>query len=76
MVAVVSSVKKLKMNTEDMLVDLLNEKGMTNEQAIRNINEQLGSYASKLAEEILQKWNENDFPIGLSVTPFNKNITQ
>jgi len=52
MVAVVSSVKKLKMNTEDMLVDLLNEKGMTNEQAIRNINEQLGSYASKLAEEI------------------------
>lgn len=60
MVAVISSVKKLKMNTEDMLVDLLNEKGMTNEQAIRNINEQLGSYASKLAEEILQKWNEND----------------
>tara|TARA_R100001510_G_scaffold28148_1_gene24866 strand:- start:8858 stop:9085 length:228 start_codon:yes stop_codon:yes gene_type:complete len=72
---VISSVKKLQMDTEDMLVDLLNEKGMTNEQAIKNINEQLGSYASKLAEEILQKWNENDLPIGLSVTPFNKSIT-
>ena len=54
---VISSVRKLEMETEDMLVDLLNEKGMTNEQAIKNINEQLGSYASKLALEILQKWN-------------------
>ena len=53
-------VKQVLMETEEMLVELLNDIGMTNEQAVKEINNKLGSMASDHALEILQQWKEED----------------
>ena len=43
-----------------MLVVLLNDIGMTNDQAVKEINNKLGSMAGDYAIEILQQWKEED----------------
>lgn len=53
-------VKELLMETEEMLFSLLNDEGMTNDQAIGRIETKLGSMASNHALEILQQWKEED----------------
>jgi hypothetical protein len=53
-------VKEVLMDAEEMLVELLNDIGMTNEQAVKEINNKLGSMASNHALEILQQWKEED----------------
>jgi len=53
-------VKQVLMETEEMLVMLLNDIGMTNEQAVKEINNKLGSMAGSYALEILQQWKEED----------------
>ena len=53
-------VKELLIETEEMLSSLLNDEGMTNDQAIKEINNKLGSMASSHASDILQQWKEED----------------
>jgi hypothetical protein len=53
-------VKELLMTAEDMLSDLLNEQGMTNDQALRTIEEKLGKLARGGAEALLEKWKDED----------------
>ena len=53
-------VKDLMVEAEEMLVVLLNDIGMTNDQAIKEINNKLGSMASSHASDILQQWKEED----------------
>ena len=53
-------VKELLMETEEMLSSLLNDEGMTNDQAIGRIETKLGSMAGSYALEILQQWKEED----------------
>ena len=53
-------VKALLMEAEDMLVDLLNEKGMTNDQALNKIETKLGKLARDGADVLLKKWKEED----------------
>ena len=53
-------VKELLMETEEMLSSLLNDGGMTNDQAVSEINNKLGSMASSHASDILQQWKEED----------------
>ena len=53
-------VKEVLMETEEMLVVLLNDIGMTNDQAVKEINNKLGSMAGDYAIEILQQWKEED----------------
>ena len=53
-------VKELLIEAEEMLVVLLNDIGMTNDQAIKEINNKLGSMASSHASDILQQWKEED----------------
>lgn len=53
-------VKELLMETEILLVFLLNEQGMTNDQAVSEITNKLGSMAGSHALEILQQWKEED----------------
>ena len=53
-------VKELLIETEEMLSSLLNDEGMTNDQAIGRIETKLGSMASSCALELLQQWKEED----------------
>tara|TARA_R100000988_G_scaffold56163_1_gene28027 strand:- start:167 stop:349 length:183 start_codon:yes stop_codon:yes gene_type:complete len=53
-------VKDLMVEAEILLVFLLNDIGMTNDQAIKEINNKLGSMASSHASDILQQWKEED----------------
>ena len=53
-------VKEVLMETEEMLSSLLNDGGMTNDQAVSEITNKLGSMASDHALEILQQWKEED----------------
>ena len=53
-------VKQVLIETEEMLVMLLNDIGMTNDQAVKEINNKLGSMAGSYALEILQQWKEED----------------
>jgi hypothetical protein len=53
-------VKELLIETEEMLSSLLNDEGMTNDQAVSKINNKLGSMAGSYALEILQQWKEED----------------
>ena len=53
-------VKELLMTAEDMLSDLLNEQGMTNDQALRTIENKLGSLGREHAEGLLKMWKEED----------------
>jgi len=53
-------VKQLLIETEEMLVMLLNDIGMTNEQAIKEINKKLGGFAGNHALDILKQWKEED----------------
>ena len=46
--------------TEEMLSSLLNDGGMTNDQAVSEITNKLGSMAGSHALEILQQWKEED----------------
>jgi len=53
-------VKQVLIETEEMLVMLLNDIGMTNDQAVKEIDNKLGSMASSYALEILKQWKEED----------------
>ena len=53
-------VKQVLMETEEMLSSLLNDGGMTNDQAVSEITNKLGSMAGSYALEILQQWKEED----------------
>jgi hypothetical protein len=53
-------VKQVLVETEEMLVMLLNDIGMTNDQAVKEIDNKLGSMASSYALEILKQWKEED----------------
>jgi hypothetical protein len=53
-------VKELLIETEEMLSSLLNDEGMTNDQAVSEITNKLGSMAGDYAIEILQQWKEED----------------
>ena len=53
-------VKQVLIEAEEMLVVLLNDIGMTNDQAVKEINNKLGSMAGSHALEILQQWKEED----------------
>ena len=53
-------VKELLIETEEMLSSLLNDEGMTNDQAIGRIETKLGSMASSYALDILKQWKEED----------------
>ena len=53
-------VKEVLMDAEEMLVELLNDMGMTNDQAVKEIDNKLGSMASNHALESLQQWKEED----------------
>jgi hypothetical protein len=47
------------MRTEEMLADCLNDKGMTNEQALDFIKSKLGVMCHDHAKDTLKKWNNN-----------------
>ena len=53
-------VKEVIMEAEDMLISLLNDVGMTNDQAIKEITNKLGSMAGSHALAILKQWKEED----------------
>ena len=53
-------VKEVIMEAEILLVFLLNDIGMTNEQAIKEITNKLGSMAGSHALAILKQWKEED----------------
>lgn len=53
-------VKDVLIEAEDVLVDCLDVKGMTNEQAFTTIKNKLGSMAEAHAREIIKQWNEGD----------------
>ena len=53
-------VKEVLMDAEEMLSSLLNDGGMTNDQAVSEITNKLGSMAGSHALEILQQWKEED----------------
>jgi len=53
-------VKELLMDTEEMLSSLLNDEGMTNDQAVSEITNKLGGFAGNHALDILKKWKEED----------------
>ena len=53
-------VKEVIMEAEEMLISLLNDIGMTNEQAIKEITNKLGSMAGSHALAILKQWKEED----------------
>ena len=60
-------VKALMMEAEDMLVDCLTNKGMTNMQALEHIMKTLGHMAYDLALDVLKKWNDKDVDGELTV---------
>ena len=43
-----------------MLSSLLNDEGMTNDQAVSEITNKLGGFAGNHALDILKKWKEED----------------
>ena len=53
----VGKLKSLMMRTEEMLADCLNDKGMTNEQALDFIKSKLGVMCHDHAKDTLKKWN-------------------
>ena len=53
-------VKQVLIETEEMLVTLLNDIGMTNDQALRTIENKLGSLGREHAEGLLKMWKEED----------------
>ena len=53
-------VKEVIMEAEEMLISLLNDVGMTNDQAIKEITNKLGSMAGSHALAILKQWKEED----------------
>ena len=53
-------VKQLLIETEEMLSSLLNDEGMTNDQAVSEITNKLGSMAGSHAIAILKQWKEED----------------
>ena len=53
-------IKQVIFEAEEMLVELLNDMGMTNDQAVSEITNKLGSMAGDYAIEILQQWKEED----------------
>lgn len=55
------------MEAEDMLVDCLTNKGMTNMQALEHIMKNLGHMAYDHAQDVLKKWNDKDVDGGLTV---------
>ena len=60
-------VKALMMEAEDMLVDCLTNKGMTNMQALEHIMKTLGHMAYDLALDVLKKCNDKDVDGELTV---------
>ena len=53
-------VKEVIMEAEEMLISLLNDVGMTNDQALRTIESKLGSLGREHAEGLLKMWKEED----------------
>ena len=53
-------VKEVIMEAEILLVFLLNDIGMTNDQAVSEITNKLGSMAGSHALAILKQWKEED----------------
>jgi len=53
-------VKAVIMEAEEMLISLLNDLGMTNDQALRTIENKLGSLGREHAEGLLKMWKEED----------------
>ena len=53
-------VKEVIMEAEILLVFLLNDIGMTNDQAVSEITNKLGSRAGSHALAILKQWKEED----------------
>ena len=51
-------IKDIMIEAEDILFDMLNVKGATNEQALVVIESELGTLAKDHAEDVLRKWNE------------------
>ena len=52
--------KSLMMRTEEMLADCLNDKGMTNDQALDFIKSKLGVMCRDHAKDTLKEWNNNN----------------
>jgi len=53
-------VKNLLIEAESMLVNCLDEWGMTNEQAFTKIGNELGSIAEHHVRELVKHWNEGE----------------
>ena len=60
-------VKALMMEAEDMLVDCLTNKGMTNMQALEHIMKNLGQMGYDHAQDVLKKWHDKDVDGELTV---------
>ena len=52
--------KSLMMRTEEMLADCLNDKGMTNEQALDFIKSKLGVMCCDHAKDTLKEWSKDN----------------
>ena len=53
-------IKQVIIEAEEMLVELLNDMGMTNDQAVSEITNKLGSMAGSHALEVLKQCKEED----------------
>ena len=53
-------VKKLCIDAETMLVECLDELGMTNDQALEKIRKELGSMAEQHVRSLINQWNKGD----------------
>ena len=53
-------VKKLLIEAESLLVNCLDDWGMTNDQAFAKIRKQLGSMAEDHVRKLVNKWNKED----------------
>ena len=58
-----SKFKDSLIEIEQMLGELLTDEGMTNEQALKNIEVKLGSLAKDYAKEVLARWNDEEISL-------------
>ena len=53
-------VKSLLIDAETMLVDCLDNEGMTNDQAFEKIRRELGTMAEEHARSLIKQWNKGE----------------
>ena len=67
--------KSLMMRTEEMLANCLNDKGMTNEQALAFIKSKLGVMCHDHAKDTLKEWKNEELN-KLLLEKFNLGVTK